>query len=146
MWMSLIDQARFRKFRSYVKYDMPDVAKSWRIRRAFERYGQLDNTSLKRALKWGEEPKIDVTPLTGAYGEFTPTPGNNVIKIDTDLVRKFEAGTDIVSTRSGKDVHLAGATILHEMIHWADNIDGRDYPGEEGEKFERFVYGKVLHL
>ncbi|RVT84220.1 hypothetical protein DXV76_11055 [Rhodobacteraceae bacterium CCMM004] len=146
MRMSFVDQALFRKFRTYVKDDMPEVAKVGKIRRAFQRYGQLDRASLERALRWGEQPTIDVTPLSGSYGEFVPTPGNNVIKIDTDLVRKFEAGTDLVKTRSGAKVHLAGVTILHEMIHWADNIDGTDYPGEEGEKFERMVYGKVLHL
>lgn len=142
-WM---EQVLYPKFTSYLKKDLPRVAEVDTIRRAFQRYGQLDRASLKRALRWGEEPTIDVDDLIGEYGHFVPTPGNNTIKIDRDLVKKFEAGTDWAKTRSGRRVRVAGVAVLHEMIHWADNIDGTDYPGEEGEKFEKMVYGKVIVL
>jgi len=34
-----------------------------------------------------------------------------------------------------------GVTLLYELVHW----DGIDRPGEEGEEFERLVYGSVIH-
>ena len=144
MYISLIDRVLYPSFYKYVRYSLPDVAKVESIRRAFMKYGQLDHAGLKRALKWNEKPTIDVTSLTGAYGEFTPDTGSNVIKIDVDLVKKFEAGTDWVLNKGGSKVHLSGATILHELVHWADDQDGKDYKGEEGELFEKAVYGKVL--
>lgn len=144
MKMSFIEQLIYPKFNRYLRDSLPAVAEVGAIKRAFQRYGQLDHAALKRALKWGEEPTVNVADLVDAYGEFTPTPGSNEIRIDRKLVRRFEAGTDKVQTKSGHDVHLAGATILHEMIHWADNLDGVDHPDEEGEEFEKSVYGKVL--
>jgi hypothetical protein len=144
MYISLIDQVRFPKFAFYVYRDLPAVAKVASIRRAFQKYGQLDHAGLKRALKWRERPTIDIKTLTAAYGSFSPGVGSNIIEIDTDLIRRFEAGRDWVFNKGGGKVHLAGATVLHELIHWADDQDGKDYRGEEGELFEKAVYGKVL--
>lgn len=144
MYLSLIERVLYPKFYKYLRYDLPEVAKVKSIQRAFLRYGQLDGASLKRALEWGEYPTVDVTDLTGAYGEFQPGIKSNIIQIDRDLVKEFEAGRDWVTNKGGDKVHLAGATVLHEMIHWADDRDGTDYPGEEGELFEKAVYGKVL--
>ncbi|MCH7559811.1 MAG: hypothetical protein IIC67_00320 [Thaumarchaeota archaeon] len=39
---------------------------------------------------------------------------------------------------------LVGVTILHEYVHYGDNIDGVDYPGEEGQLFEIDVYGQTV--
>jgi len=39
---------------------------------------------------------------------------------------------------------LTGVTILHEFTHYGDDQDGEDIPGEEGEHFEKAVYGKVV--
>jgi hypothetical protein len=141
--MYWIDQVLYPKFAAYVRNDLPSVAKVGAIKRAFEKYGQLDGASLKRALEWGNDPLINVTDLTYAYGEFTPDSSSNEVRIDVDLVKDFEAGRDWVTNKQGLKLHLAGATILHEMVHWADDQDGVDYPGEEGELFEQAVYGKV---
>jgi len=52
--------------------------------------------------------------------------------------------------KNGKKVYLVGVTILHELTHWADAQDGVDdaVPGdpsnEEGEAYEKGVYGEVL--
>ena len=56
------------------------------------------------------------------------------------LVDQFERS-------SGGNVLLQtiGATILHELVHWGDDQDGVDYPGEEGELFEKHVYNLTQH-
>ncbi len=47
-------------------------------------------------------------------------------------------------------VYYAGATVLHELTHWADAQDGVNSAGadgnpvEDGNAFERGVYGKVM--
>jgi hypothetical protein len=35
-----------------------------------------------------------------------------------------------------------GTTILHEYVHYGDFQDGVQYPGEEGDLFELYVYGE----
>ena len=65
-------------------------------------------------------------------------------------MKEFEAGKGLRATTSGKQVYLVGVTLLHELTHWADAQDGHDdaVPGdpgnEEGEAFERAVYGGVI--
>ena len=77
MKMSFIEQLIYPKFNRYLRDSLPAVAEVGAIKRAFQRYGQLDHAALKRALKWGEEPTVNVADLVDAYGEFTPTPGSN---------------------------------------------------------------------
>ena len=57
---------------------------------------------------------------------------------------EFEAGRGRRVVRAGH-AYLVGVTLLHEMTHWADDQDGVDRPGEEGEEFERAMYGSVIH-
>ncbi len=153
MQMKNADLVRYSKFAYYVRVNLPQVADVPAIVQAFQKYGQINRTTLKRALKWGQGPEIKITQLkddegNDLYGEFTPDINSNEIRIDTDVVEEFEAGRGILKTKSGKDVYLAGVTLLHELIHWADDQDGIDWKGgvddEEGAQFERDVYGQVI--
>jgi len=80
----------------------------------------------------------------GAYGEFEPGIGSNEISIERLLVVDFEAGRGMRVVGAGS-VPLVGVTLLHELVHWGDDQDGIDRPGEEGEEFERAVYGRVVN-
>lgn len=59
-----------------------------------------------------------------------------------DLVNELEnsAGNPL----SNSFAFFIGVTILHEYVHYGDNLDGVDYPGEEGELFEIDVYGEIV--
>jgi hypothetical protein len=138
------DIVLYRKFALYVKRDIPKVLDNKAIVRAMQEIGQLDRATLQRALKWDEGPDIKITPLVGAFGEFTPDEKSNEIRIDTKVVTDFEAGRGVRQTKSGKNVYLAGVTLLHELVHWGDDKDGIDRVGEEGEEFEIRVYGRVI--
>jgi len=56
-----------------------------------------------------------------------------------------EDGHGLRKTKWNKNVFLVGVTLLHELVHWADNLDGIDFPDEEGEQFETDVYGMVIN-
>ena len=144
MKMSAADQAGFPKLTQYVRYSLPKVADVPIIRSAMLEIAQLNHAKLKQALAWGNEPTLKVTSLAGALGEFTPDIGSNEIRVDTHVVQEFEAGRGWRNARAGR-VLLVGVTILHELTHWGDDQDGVDRPGEEGEEFERKVYGKVIN-
>ncbi|MBK1716054.1 hypothetical protein [Thiocystis violacea] len=144
MKMQNVDITRYPKFALYVKKSIPTIMESKAIVRAMQEIGQLDRATLQRAVKWGEGPDIQVVVLAGAYGEFTPDTNSNEIRINKGLVEDFEAGRGVRKTKSGKNVYLVGVTLLHELVHWGDDKDGIDRAGEEGEEFERRVYGQVI--
>ena len=141
MQMSKTDIVTYPRFAAYVKNTLPYAATVPAIANAMRTIGQIDSATLKRALAWGQGPTIRVTPIAKSFGEFTP--GTQEIRIDTDLVNSLEAGLDTRVVPTGK-VSLAGVTLLHELVHWGDDQDGVDRPGEEGDEFERAIYGRVL--
>jgi hypothetical protein len=145
MIMSRADQTRFPKFTKYVRYSLPTVVNVKSIVAGFAKYGQIDRATLKRALTWGNQPTIVIKPLVDAIGEFDGSVDANVINIETRIVEEFENGHGFRKNKWGANVYLVGVTLLHEMIHWADNLDGTDFPDEEGEQFERDVYGMVIN-
>ncbi len=145
MKMRNIDITRYPKFARYVRTSIPRIMDNKSIVKAMQEIGQLDRATLQRALKWNEGPDVRVVDLAGAYGEFTPDARSNEIRIDTQLVSDFEAGRGVRKTRNGGNVYLAGVTLLHELAHWGDDKDGLDRAGEEGEEFERRVYGRVIN-
>lgn len=144
MRMLPADEKLYARFARYVRLDMPSVASVPAILQAMSKIGQINQLKLMTALKWGSGPMIKVTPLVGAYGEFTPGVKSNEIRIDVKIVKDFEAGKDKRLARAG-NVHLVGVTLLHELVHWGDDQDGVDRPGEEGEEIEKFLYGGIIH-
>lgn len=150
MIMSAADQVTFPKLARYVRRSLPEIANIQSMQRAFLRFAQMDRTTLRRALAWGNQPTLAIVAITsppGSFinGEFTPDIGSNEIRLNRILVDAFEAGAppNLAFTQNarGQRFPRVGATILHELVHWGDDQDGIDFPGEEGELFEQAVYG-----
>lgn len=154
MQMSDDTGKKFPKLRYYVKVNMPQVAEVNTIVNAIQKLaGKTTKETIKNALKWGQGPIITVVKdlrCSGkkAYGCYKWN--SNELRIDEQLVKNFEAGKGLVTMKNGKKVYLVGVTLLHELTHWADAQDGVDdaVPGdpsnEEGEAYEKAVYGDVL--
>ena len=145
---------KYPKFHYYVKVNIPEVANVRAIISQIKKLsGTTSRATIMGALKWGEGPTIKVVPnlicgTVKAYGCYSW--GSNEIQIDEDLVKDFEAGKGLVKNVAGKRVYLLGATLLHELTHWADAQDGIDNPvpgdpsNEEGNAYEKGIYGKIL--
>ena len=144
MKMNAVDIKTYPKLAYYVKNNLPSIVKAPGLIVAMSKIGQLKKAKLISALKWGNGPQIKITPLVGVVGEFTPGKKSNEIRIDTTLVKNFESGKGVRKARAG-NVYLVGVTLLHELVHWGDDQDGIDRPGEEGEEFEKLIYGKVIN-
>jgi hypothetical protein len=145
MRMSNDDMQRFHQLRYYVSVNIPVVRNVVPIIQEIRKQaGTIDTDTIKDALVWGKGPVIKVVKDLGAFGEFTPDIGSDEIRIDEDMVKEFEAGKGLRHTPKGQLVYLVGVTLLHELTHWADDQDGVDTPGEEGEAFERAIYGGVI--
>jgi len=144
MKMSQADIKKYPKLAYYVRVNIPEVIKVPSIVNAFKTIGGIDRITLRTALTWGSGPTIKITTLVNAIGEFTPDIHSQEIRISRQIVEEFEAGRGKRVARAG-NVYLVGVTLLHELIHWADDQDGIDRPGEEGEEFERAIYGSVIN-
>lgn len=101
----------------------------------FKIYGQASAGQVKTALTPGKGPNILPQYLGSSYGSYKE--GSGTIKLDTVMLGQFEKG--LISTR------LFDATIEHELVHYFDEMDGRDFGGEEGELYEVYVYGAVQY-
>ena len=143
MQMSHADKHTYPQFTYYVKKDIPKLLSNAHVLHSLARIGGINRTTIGNALRWGSGPMIKITPLVGAYGEFTPNVHSNEIRINQSTVRDFEAGRGRCTARAG-GVYLVGVALLHELVHWADDQDGVDRPGEEGAEFERAIYGGVI--
>ena len=143
MKMSSNDVKKYPKLAYYVRVNIPQILKVAAIVNAFATIGGINRATLRGALAWGAGPTINITKLTGAFGEFTPGSKSQEIRIDKKIIADFEAGKGKRLAHAGS-VYLVGVTLLHELTHWADDQDGIDRSGEEGEEFERAMYGKVI--
>ncbi|WP_323037214.1 hypothetical protein [Pararhodobacter sp.] len=144
MKMSDADQSRFPKVKYYVKNDLPSILEVPVIVKAINKIGEINTSNLKAALNFGSGPEIKFVDNLGACGEFSPGIGSNELRILTRLAEEFEAGKGKETTTDGKEVYVLGVTLLHELIHWGDDQDGINRPVEEGEEFEKAIYGKVI--
>ena len=145
---------RFPALHYYVRIDMPKVVYVKAIIAAIKSLaGTTSRETIMEALKYGKGPLITVVPnlmCAGkkAFGCYKW--GGDVLRVDEDLVKDFEAGRGVVKNTRGQRVFLLGATLLHELTHWADAQDATDDPvpgdpsSEEGDAYEKAVYGKAL--
>lgn len=139
MILSAADQALYPISSRYIRRELPKVVNVPVIRNAIATTGQLNTAQLTTALRWGSQPTIRIAVMASC-ASFTPTPGNNTIQVSRRIFVNHEAGRGRLVTGSGRRVAALGVNILHEMVHWGDNLDGVDRPGEEGDEFEQLVY------
>lgn len=146
MKMDPADIKTYPKFHQYVSTSIPTVRNMPFIIKTLKKFsGNSSETKIKEALEWNKGPAISL--ITGlmcgtveAVGCYTD--GVNVIEVEEDIVKKFEAGKGLKKTATGKLVYYVGVTLLHELCHWAN--DGTGKPDQTHEKFEQTLYGKVI--
>ena len=111
----------------------------------------MDRATLRRALAWGNQPTLVFVAMSTASatfqgGEFIPDIHSNDLRINAAVAAAFEAGAPprLMWTRNqrGDRFPLIASSILHELVHWGDDQDGIDFPGEEGDLWEQDVYGR----
>lgn len=129
---------QYPRLANYLKYGIQGVTSNARIMSGLKKFGQLSSTSVASDLQWGKGPKIVVKSMSGANGSFSPNKGSNILNIDKGIIEQLKKA---LASGSDEALLLVASTILHEYVHFGDDQDGIDYPGEEGQKFEEFVYG-----
>lgn len=146
--------AAYPRFAQYVREELPQFAHADDIIDTIHGLaGATPRARIVEALQWGQGPRISIVKRLvcaggPAYGCYTW--GSNLLMVDEGTVGEYEAGRGQVKVNKGRQVDLIGVTLLHELTHWADAQDGVDDPvpgdptNEEGEAFERAVYGRII--
>lgn len=146
MKMNPSDIKTYPKFHQYVSTGIPTVRNMPFIINALKKFsGNSSEEKIKEALLWDKGPTIKlITNLmcgtVSAVGCYTD--GVNVIEVEEDIVKEFEAGKGLRHTAFGKLVYYVGVTLLHELCHWAN--DGTGATDLTHSKFEQTLYGKVI--
>ncbi len=144
----------YPRFALYVEEELPAFAEMDDIIDTIHGLaGSTTRAEIIDALQWRQGPQISIIKRLvcaggPAYGCYTW--GSNQIMINETTVSEYEAGRGLVKVSKGRQVDMIGVTLLHELTHWADAQDGVDDPvpgdpsNEEGEAFERAIYGRIL--
>jgi hypothetical protein len=151
MKLSADDQANFPKLTHYMKHDFPLLIGNGIITSNLRKFGSMSLSQARSALLWDTNPLVVITDLDngqcGIPSAFGCTSDATHIEIDDDVVTEFEenANANLRLTAFGRHVFLAGVTLLHEMCHWGNFLNGvAETDGDAGEKFEKAVYGGTV--
>lgn len=112
------------------------------------RFGELNTDAFREALRWDNDPLIEVVAGLAACASFSAAKPDR-IELREQIFLDFEAGRGYLRSVHGF-VPALGVNILHEMCHWGDMRDGVQQTNadgtlfEEGQAFELTVYGRDL--
>lgn len=121
--------------------NLPKVRDKPKIFKAFQKYARLDEKVAERAIKHGTPPNIDWRYMPADNGNFDKKYPTYVF-ISQEICKRFRDAD--ATDRSGMAT-LIESTILHEMVHWGDSLDGKkDSHSEMGKAFEIEAYGKDI--
>jgi len=119
--------------------NLPKVKEKPKVFKAFQKYASLNEKVAERAIQHGNHPVIEYRHMPTANGEFIGGKYPDTVFISKDICDRFRNETDAKDPR----MHLLiESTLLHEMVHWGDWMDGEVTPGELGKTFEKEAYGK----
>lgn len=151
MKFSAVDSARYQKTRQYIEHEIPKLKSNWTIIRNLRTYASLTTIQAQDALTWNKGPQVLPTNLAAgqcgsraANGCFRRSAPNK-LEIAFLTVLQFEgrAPSSLDRTTAGRDVYIIGTTLLHELCHWGNNLNGAIYSGAEaGRDFEIATYGR----
>jgi hypothetical protein len=145
-------KANYPKLTEYLVNQLPKVAYISKITNAIHDYTGLPIDQIQENLQWGVGPEIHIVQLddfcvtcsedtAGFYDDEDPNNANKLY-LDIDVVNDLETGDHISEADADAFVFFIGTTVLHEFVHWGENIN-QDFSflGEEGVKFEIEAYG-----
>lgn len=121
--------------------NLPKVREKPKVFKAFQKYARLDEKVSERAIKHSTPPTIDWRYLPTANGEYNKKYPTYVF-ISKTICEKYR---DANATERAGMYTLIESSILHEMVHWGNSLDGKpDTHAEMGKAFEIEAYGKDI--
>lgn len=141
-----IDKRDYPRLAEFLPRALADAHNTPRILAAFLKYSRVTPADAARALLDPTTPPIievrDLGPgpggEIGSMGRFIPE-ARNSIAIAEDVAKRFEMDVGLAAAE-----RTVEAVVLHEMVHWADLLDGQQSRAEVGRLFEIAAYGEPL--
>ena len=164
MRMHTEDRMRYPWLAMFVVGELPRVVNKPRVWRAFEKFALADvprwGKTASASILWGQGPTLAIEDIDDYYiakGGVARVSGMfkhahpNKIYLDDTLVAEYEADHQLSDAK-----RYIEATILHELVHWANHWTGQhslltvsrngglSVETHTPEGFEIEAYGKVL--
>ena len=137
----------------YLRYEMPDCANISLIVNNLMAFGGMSQSQARNALRWGSDPYVYAEDprnhrCANGHGHakccFDSAAFLNDIFVNLKDYNRFTAGSGMGFTASGLRVPIVGVALLHALCHWGNFQNGIRESGEEGFRFERATYGRVI--
>ena len=137
----------YPKTSAFLATHMPSVRRKKNFVKTFCEYSGASAKTVRRAFDPDGEPVLGTKPmLSSILGKFHPKEGEHNIWINKLLCDHYEHDQlgQSESTRL-----VIEATVVHEIVHWADYLDGEyldeydDHQNDQGMQFQRAFYGHV---
>ena len=142
-------KTNYPRLTEYLMNQLPTVGNITKITDAIHDITGLSLADIKRDLQWDNGPTLIIKQLdnhkagetnddtVGYFDKDTP----DKLYLDVDYVNLVETET----SDPDSFIFWIGVVVLHEYVHYGDNLDGEEYPGEEGRIFESRVYGHSVN-
>ncbi|WZP00490.1 hypothetical protein EP7_002134 [Isosphaeraceae bacterium EP7] len=153
MKLTAADIAKYPKFAQYVRVKIPELVHVKSVMFNLKSKGSMTDAQVRDALRWGAEPLIVITDLSGgqcgvpsAYG-CTRSTNLHQIEIDEGTVADFEKAPyslGVGKNARGQNVFIVGVTLLHELTHVGKFLKAEVEATEAGADYEIGAYGKVI--
>ena len=132
----------YPKLSKWILVNIPKVIHKSKVFYAFMKYSEQNHAKTIQILTRNTLPVLHYWNFPGDKNGTSVRKGHrNLVFLAKSICDKFET-----SEKSAKDprMHLLlESTILHEMVHWGDTLDGkRQRQHEEGKEFEKEAYGR----
>jgi RHS repeat-associated protein len=143
-FMPLALQKAYPKLAEFLKHRIQDIANNPKIVHNLKKYGNLTDAQIKKILTWDEGPEIRLRSRFGENGWYYSgeDPTSNILFINKNIADIIENKN---KSQTPKEVQAAlllfSSTVLHETTHYGNDMNNKNFPGEEGELFEKAVYG-----
>lgn len=136
---------KYPKLHQYIRDQVPKLASVSIFINNLRIYSSLTSTQSHQALAWGNDPLVVVSDRYGfsANGFFDPATPDKIYlsRFRADHFERGDPGAFDINIKT-KKVYVVGTTILHELCHWGNHLNGVSYSGTEaGKNFEIAVYG-----
>jgi hypothetical protein len=139
--MAKFAYSQFVHTQQIIQKDLPKIAtdkQHVRLFETFRKYSQLSEANATYVLSFDNGPSFELKPIgVGVWGEvpqYPPPPKGRTIWINPVLVQQYESiKSESLKATSERESwkHLASlarlfieSTLLHELVHWGDLIDG----------------------
>ena len=145
-------KTKYPKLTKWIVINIPKVLQKSKVFHAFKKYSELSHLRTIEVLTKNSGPVLvdwyfpeNHDGAKGRKNGRSNMKGHskNIICLARDICDKFEN-----SNKAANDprMHLLlESTILHEMVHWGDRLDGVRQSGEEGKKFEKEAYERDVN-